>query len=69
MDRNLKPFTSKECKIIAFLAEGYTYKQIGDKLKWSEHTVEDTLLQMRQKLEVKHPFELISWAYMTGILV
>jgi DNA-binding NarL/FixJ family response regulator len=69
MQRNLKPFTTKECKIIAFLAEGYTCEQIGEALNWSEQSVEDILSQMRQKLEVKHSYELISWAYMTGILV
>ena len=67
-DIKLKPLSNRECKVIAFLAEGYSTKQIGDKLNWSEHSVEAALLQMRNKLEVKHPFELISWAYMSGVL-
>ncbi|WP_439882537.1 response regulator transcription factor [Pontibacter sp. MBLB2868] len=69
MIRKLRPLSNTECKVIALLAEGYNYQQIGKKFKWSEQTVEVTLHQMKQKLELEHSYELISWAYRHGILI
>lgn len=68
MIRNLKPLTSKECTVIALLAEGLNNRQIGERFKWSEDKVEQCYQKMLHKLGFSHSYQLISWAYREGVL-
>lgn len=54
--------------MIAYLADGLTHEQIGKKLEWSELTVESRLEEMMRKLNMSHSYQLISWAYLEGVL-
>lgn len=54
--------------MIACLADGNTYKQIGDKFNLSEADVEKYLLKMMRQKGFNHSFQLISWAYLDGVL-
>ncbi|WP_179223084.1 response regulator transcription factor [Pontibacter ummariensis] len=58
----------QECQVIAYLADGLTHEQIGKKLEWSELTVESRLEEMMRKLNMSHSYQLISWAYLEGVL-
>ena len=68
MIEKTKQLTSKECTVIALLAEGLTNSQIGDRFSWSEEQVERCLQKMLQKLGFNHTYQLISWAYREGVL-
>lgn len=54
--------------MIAYLADGYTNKQIGDKFKLSEDDVQKYLQKMMLKKGFNHSYQLISWAYLDGVL-
>ncbi|WP_242929299.1 response regulator transcription factor [Pontibacter vulgaris] len=68
MEKNLKILSDRECEILAMLAEGCTIKQIADKLKISESTVEKHSRSMLRKKGFVHPYQLVSWAYSEGVL-
>ncbi|GHA80720.1 response regulator transcription factor [Pontibacter akesuensis] len=69
MNKHVIQLSKQECKIIAFIAEGYTNGQISQKLSCSEPVVEKRLQQMLQKLNMGHLYQLVSWAYLEGVLV
>lgn len=48
---NLSP---KELKVLTFVAEGYSDKEIGVKLKISERTVQTHLTRIMLKLQAKN---------------
>lgn len=68
MTKEITNISSREYKVIALLADGCTYEQIGAKLNWSEDKVSYVVMTLLNKLCAHHPFELISWAYLKGIL-
>jgi len=55
-------------QIIALMAEGYTTKEIADKLKYSFDTIEFYRMKIIKKAGVKNSCQLISWAYKNRIL-
>jgi DNA-binding NarL/FixJ family response regulator len=51
--------TSQEVEVIKLMAEGLTYKNIGEKLHISEHTVKTHAQHMFKKVEVQNKLALI----------
>lgn len=68
MDRNIAMLSRRECSMIAYLADGYSNKQIGEKFGLSEGAVQEYLSKMMHKKGFNHSYQLISWAYLDGIL-
>ncbi|MCC9135096.1 response regulator transcription factor [Pontibacter silvestris] len=68
MNRNEKLLNEQECEIIMLLADGLTNKQIGEVFGVTEKAVEVSLQNMLNKLDRKHPNEMITWAYLGGVL-
>lgn len=68
MNRNVRVLSERECKIIALMSEGYTNRQIAEQLSCSSPSVEKSLESMQRKLGVGHLYQLISWAYLEGVL-
>jgi DNA-binding NarL/FixJ family response regulator len=68
MENILPVLSRRECSIIAYMAEGYTNEQIGEKHGLSETDIQKYLQNMMQKKGFFHSYQLISWAYLQGIL-
>lgn len=68
MEVKLQILSRRECSMIACLADGYSYKQIGERFGLSESDVQEYLLKMMRKKGFNHSYQLISWAYMDGVL-
>jgi DNA-binding NarL/FixJ family response regulator len=60
--------SSREYDVIKLIVEGYSNKQIADKLFISIHTVYTHRKNIMKKLELKSPMELILYALNSGIL-
>ena len=64
-----QPILSKrEIEIVSLLAQGYSSKQIADKLSISFHTVNTHRQHMTQKTGVKNTGELVSFAISNGLI-
>lgn len=68
MNHRERLLSERECEIIMLLADGLTNRQIGEAFGVSENTVEVCLQDMLHKLNRKHPNEMITWAYLGGVL-
>lgn len=68
MDGNLQILSGRECSMIACLADGFTYQQIGEKFGLTEAVVQEYLLKMMRQKGFDHSYQLISWAYLDGVL-
>lgn len=68
MEGKIQILSRRECSMIAYLADGYTEKQIGDKFGLSETVVQEYLVKMMRKKGFHHSYQLISWAYLDGVL-
>jgi DNA-binding NarL/FixJ family response regulator len=60
--------SSREYDVIKLIVEGYSNKQIADKLFISIHTVYTHRKNIMKKLELKSPMELILYAINAGVL-
>jgi DNA-binding NarL/FixJ family response regulator len=61
-------FTKREQEVLELVAQGYSSKQIADKLFITEKTVETHRKNMVEKAKVKNTVQLISYAHATGYL-
>ncbi|MFD3003294.1 helix-turn-helix transcriptional regulator [Pontibacter toksunensis] len=68
MEGKLQKLSRRECSMIACLADGFTNKQIGERFGLSENDVQEYLHKMMQKKGFYHSYQLISWAYLDGVL-
>lgn len=68
MERKLQILSRRECTMIAYLADGFTHKQIGEKFGLSEDDVQGYLQKMMRIKGFNHSYQLISWAYLDGVL-
>ncbi|GAB3529998.1 hypothetical protein GCM10027443_10020 [Pontibacter brevis] len=68
MEGKLALLSRRECSMIACLADGFTNKQIGEKFGLSEDDVQEYLQKMMRKKGFNHSYQLISWAYLDGVL-
>jgi DNA-binding NarL/FixJ family response regulator len=71
--RNPKPsrpvaiaLTSREVEVLKLQAQGLLYKEIAAKLHLSEHTVNNHLYSIRQKLHVHNAIEAVNAASRLG---
>ncbi len=55
--------TTREKELLNYLAKGYTYKEIGNKLFISEHTVRTHIHHIYDKLHVRNRTEAIQKAF------
>jgi DNA-binding NarL/FixJ family response regulator len=59
--------SSREKEVVGLIAEGYTYKEVGDRLFISARTVEAHRNNIMQKLELKTIADLIKYSIRHGI--
>lgn len=61
-------FTKREREIVKWMSEGFTSKEIADKLFISEHTVINHRRNMLEKCNAKNAMELVSYAIRTHVI-
>ncbi|MEJ1239831.1 response regulator transcription factor [Chryseolinea sp. T2] len=61
-------FTSREREVLELIATGYSSKEIAEKLRIAERTVETHRKNMLEKAEVKNTAELIAFAVTKGFV-
>ncbi len=61
-------FTQREIEIIKLLADGFTNKEIGDKLFISHRTVDTHRTNIMKKVGVNNVAGLISFAIKNGLV-
>jgi two-component system, NarL family, nitrate/nitrite response regulator NarL len=66
-ERKKASLTDRELEVIRCVGKGYKNKQIGDVLFISDVTVHHHLTSIYAKLEVADRFELLIYAYRTGL--
>lgn len=54
--------SNKQLEVIKFVSEGFTYKEIADKLYLSEVTIKYHMNQIKKKLALKNRAQVISYA-------
>lgn len=60
-DPNKKPVLKEfHMKIVVLLAEGYTHKQIGEKLFRSKRTIDEYVFRIKGTFGAKNPTHLIA---------
>ncbi|MCF8368916.1 MAG: response regulator transcription factor [Bacteroidales bacterium] len=67
-DNHLAELTSREIEILTLIAEGYSNKEIGDKLFISHRTVDTHRTNLMKKLEVNNIAGLIRFAIKQGFI-
>jgi len=60
--------TSRETEIVKLIEEGLTYKEIGERLSISTHTVHTHIKNIYEKLQAKNRHDAISKARKKGII-
>lgn len=64
-----KPFISlRKHTILELIANGYTAREIADKLSYSYSMIRKDLDELFIETETNNQAHLISWAYQNGIL-
>jgi two-component system, NarL family, response regulator NreC len=64
--RNL--LSPRECEVIVLLAQGYTHRQVGEKIHVGVKTVETYRWRIAQKLALHSRAELVRYAHESGLL-
>lgn len=64
----LHKLSPREQEVLALTAEGYSSKEIGEKLFISPKTVDTYRSRIMEKLELNHRAELVRFALRTGLL-
>jgi DNA-binding NarL/FixJ family response regulator len=60
--------TEREISIVRFIAQGYTTRQIGEKLTLSENTIRNHKVRIMRKLGVKNISGLVKHAVENGLV-
>lgn len=60
--------TGRELEILSMVGDGYTSKEIADKLFISENTVRNHIRNILDKLGLSSRFEAAQWAYREGLI-
>ena len=60
--------TARETEIVKLIEEGLTYKEIGERLSISTHTVHTHIKNIYEKLQAKNRHDAIMKARKKGIL-
>lgn len=66
--KNVSALTKRELEILRYIAEGYHYKEIGEKLFISARTVETHKNNIMQKLDLKSTIELVKYAIKNRVI-
>ncbi len=66
--RNQGVLSERETEIVALIAQGFNYKEIGEKLFISPRTVEAHRNNILQKLQLKNTSELIRFAILNHLI-
>lgn len=66
---DIRAVTAREIEIIGFLSEGYTTKEISDKLYISSKTVERHKSNLLKKLKLRNTAHLVRVAVENGLLI
>jgi len=66
--RELKELSPREREVLALTAEGYSSREIGDKLDISPKTVDTYRSRLTDKLDLNHRSELVRFALRVGLL-
>jgi two-component system response regulator NreC len=64
----LRQLSSREQEVLALTAEGFSSKEIGEKLFISPKTVDTYRARIMEKLGLTHRSELVRFALKTGLL-
>jgi two-component system, NarL family, response regulator NreC len=64
----LEPLSTRERRVLALAAEGYSAAEIGKKLFLSPKTVETYRSRLTRKLGIQHRVDLVHFALRTGLL-
>jgi DNA-binding NarL/FixJ family response regulator len=59
--------TARENEVLKFVAKGYTYKEIGEKLFISTKTVQNHVQNILTKLQLRKRYELMRYALQRGL--
>jgi DNA-binding NarL/FixJ family response regulator len=59
--------TSRENEVLKYVAKGYTYKEIGEKLFISTKTVQNHVQNILTKLQLRKRYELMRYALQRGL--
>lgn len=64
----LEPLTDREREVLSMTAEGFSSREIGEKLYISPKTVDTYRARIMEKLKLNHRSELVRFALETGLL-
>ncbi len=67
-DPSLKDLSSREQEVLALTAEGFSSREIGEKLFISPKTVDTYRARIMEKLGLHHRSELVRFALKVGLL-
>jgi DNA-binding NarL/FixJ family response regulator len=59
--------TPRENEVLKYVAKGYTYKEIGEKLFISTKTVQNHVQNILTKLQLRKRYELMRYALQRGL--
>lgn len=63
-----KPLTDREREVLAYVAKGHKYADVGERLYISKRTVENHVRNILDKLHLQRRDELVRWAVDHGII-
>jgi two-component system response regulator NreC len=66
--QNLQDLSAREREVMALTAEGFSSREIGEKLFISPKTVDTYRARIMEKLGLNHRSELVRFALKTGLL-
>lgn len=61
--------TDREIQLITLIAEGFSNKQIGERLFLTEGTVKNNITTLLSKLQLKDRTQIVTFAFRKGIVV
>ncbi len=63
----VEPLTEREREVLRFVAQGLTYREVGEELFIAEKTVENHVRNILGKLRLRRRSELVRWAVRRGL--
>ncbi len=63
----VEPLSDREREVLRYVAQGLTYREVGDELFIAEKTVENHVRNILGKLRLRRRSELVRWAVRRGL--
>lgn len=63
----VEPLTRRELEVVRMVAQGFSNKEIAEKLGCSDHTIKSHKTNIMQKLRVNTSVEIATWAQNNGL--